>query len=53
MKKLQGRFEAVPIAEALRNAGLVDDKKVVEKVEKIEKKKEPYAVPARNAGQSS
>jgi len=51
MKKLERRFEAVPITEALRSAGQAQEKKLV--VEKIEKKDEPYAVPARAHRQGS
>ena len=50
MKKTERRFPVVPVEEVLKHARLLDDSNVVEKVEK---KEEPYAVPARGPGQSS
>jgi len=50
MKIVERRFEEVPIAEALRNAGLIEDKKVVEKIHKRDK---PYVVPAPGPRQGS
>ena len=49
MKKLERRFEVVPIAEVLKKAIQVDGKKLVEK---LDKKEEPYAVPARSPAES-
>jgi hypothetical protein len=50
MKKTERRFPVVSVEEVLKYARLLEDGNIVEKVEK---KEEPYAVPARDPGQSS
>jgi len=44
VKKLERRFETIPLAEVLKKVGEVD---CDEKVEKVTKKDEPYSVPPR------
>ena len=44
MKKLERRFETIPLEEVLKKIGEVAGD---EKVEKVTKKDEPYSVPPR------